>query len=233
MQDSGIGIRPEFLPFVFDRFRQADASTTRRYGGLGLGLSIVRNLVEMHGGTVVAESAGENAGSRFVVSLPRSQAASLHQRRHTDERDDALAETLSVPMDLPRLDDACILVVDDESDTRELVQRILEERGARTVPASSAREALELLEGGVEVHLLLSDIGMPDLDGYGLIRRVREFESRLHRRHLPAIAATAYARTEDRQRSLMEGYQLHIAKPVEPRELVAAISSLLRMTADS
>jgi CheY-like chemotaxis protein len=230
VQDTGIGIRPEFLPFVFDRFRQADASTTRRYGGLGLGLSIVRNLVELHGGSVRAESAGDGRGSRFVVSLPLSQAAAIERRHRAAGPAAAAAAPPPEPIELPRLDGARILVVDDEPDTRELMQRVIEGRGAHVDAASSAADALRRLRAGAPYDLMVSDIGMPETDGYELIRRLRDLEQSEGARALPAIAATAYARAEDRQRSLLAGYQLHIAKPVEPGELVAAVSSLLRVT---
>jgi PAS domain S-box-containing protein len=231
VQDTGIGIQPEFLPYVFDRFRQADASTTRRYGGLGLGLSIVRNLVELHGGTVRAESEGENRGSRFVVSLPLSPLSALERRHRLGDAPATVNDDPPESIELPRLDGATILIVDDEPDTRELMQRVIEGRGARTLAAESAAEALEILGGsGTAVDLMVSDIAMPVTDGYALIRQIRDTERERGRRPLPAIAATAYARAEDRQRSLLAGYQLHIAKPVEPRELVAAVASLLRVT---
>jgi CheY-like chemotaxis protein len=224
VMDSGIGIKPEFLPYVFDRFRQADASTTRRFGGLGLGLSIVRNLVEMHGGTVSVRSAGENQGTTFTIALPLL-AIDMEpaQQRRTPTAEEVSLEDIELPM----LDDATILIVDDEADTRLLVQRILEDRGARVLTAGSANEALTVI-AREEVDLMVSDIGMPGIDGYQLIEQARVLDGR-RSGPLPAIAVTAYARPEDRQRSLLAGYQAHIPKPLEARELIAAIASLLRI----
>ena len=222
--DSGIGIKSEFLPYVFDRFRQADASTTRRFGGLGLGLSIVRNLVEMHGGTVSVRSAGEDQGTTFTIALPLL-AVDTEPARH---RRSPRADELSLEeIELPTLNGATILIVDDEADTRLLVQRILEDRGARVLMAASAQEGLTLI-ARERVDLMVSDIGMPGMDGYQLIEQVRALDSR-RSGPLPAIAVTAYARPEDRQRSLLSGYQAHIPKPLEARELIAAIASLLKI----
>jgi PAS domain S-box-containing protein len=224
VMDSGIGIKPEFLPYVFDRFRQADASTTRRFGGLGLGLSIVRNLVEMHGGTVSVRSAGENQGTTFTIVLPLLAIdTEPARRRRAPTADDMNLEQIELPM----LDDSTILIVDDEADTRLLVQRILEDRGARVLTAGSAAEALTLI-AREQVDLMVSDIGMPGIDGYQLIEQVRVLDGR-RSGPLPAIAVTAYARPEDRQRSLLAGYQAHIPKPLEARELIAAIASLLHI----
>jgi PAS domain S-box-containing protein len=224
VQDNGSGISPEFLPHVFDRFRQADASTSRRHGGLGLGLSIVKNLVELHGGFVRAQSAGEGQGSTFVVSLPVVAVDTNHNSRVAIRTDDVEPETEA--FELPRLENVRILVVDDEPDGRALLARILTERGAVPVCTGNAQVALEsLLKHPFD--LLLSDIGMPEMDGYALIRRVRGLTS--SKKSIPAIAVTAYARAEDRQRSLLAGYQMHISKPVETPELIAAIASLLRV----
>jgi CheY-like chemotaxis protein/anti-sigma regulatory factor (Ser/Thr protein kinase) len=225
VEDNGVGIRPDFLPHVFDRFRQADATTTRHYGGLGLGLSIVKTLVELHGGSVRVKSPGEDQGSTFVVVLPVSPV-----------RDDDTAviqkPTLAAdPLEtipLPRLDGVAILVVDDESDGRALIARILEGQGARTFGASSAPEALQLLSGQ-RFDVLLSDIGMPGMDGYALIRQVRLLDTS-RSGPIPAIAVTAYARPEDRQRSLLAGYNMHLSKPIEAPELIASIASLLRLS---
>jgi CheY-like chemotaxis protein len=222
IEDSGIGIKPEFLPYVFERFRQADASTTRRFGGLGLGLSIVRNLVEMHGGTVRVKSAGENLGTTFIVALPVSVVESEPERRRSVLQ---TAQPNVEDIELPSLAGATILIVEDEPDTRLLVKRILEDRGARVLAAASAADGLSVIASD-KVDLLISDIGMPRMDGYQLIEQVRALDSR-RTGPLPAIAVTAYARPEDRQRSLLAGYQTHIAKPLEARELVAAVASLL------
>lgn len=224
VQDNGAGISVEFLPYVFDRFRQADASTSRRHGGLGLGLSIVKNLVELHGGYVRAHSPGEGQGSTFVVSLPvvavdPGPSTPIPARGEEVERDTAAIE-------LPRLENIRILVVDDEPDGRALLARILHERGAVAVCTGNAQVALESLQNHT-FDLLLSDIGMPEMDGYALIRRVRTLSSPMN--SIPAIAVTAYARAEDRQRSLLAGYQMHISKPVETPELIAAIASLLKV----
>jgi PAS domain S-box-containing protein len=231
VRDTGQGIRPEFLPHVFDRFRQADASTTRTHGGLGLGLSIVRNLVELHGGSVRAESEGEGRGSTFIVSLPLPVLTPGAREEHADAAS-AAGPALFEPEsgEMPLLAGARVVVVDDEHDTRELLVRILESRGAVVRGASSAPEALDLVFAGA-ADLLVSDIGMPGMDGYQLMRRLRERERERQARPLPAIAVTAYARDEDRQRSLVAGYQMHIAKPVDPRELLVAISNLLRVSA--
>jgi signal transduction histidine kinase/ActR/RegA family two-component response regulator len=224
VEDSGVGIRPEFLPYVFDRFRQADPTTSRRYGGLGLGLSIVKTLIEMHGGSVRVKSPGENLGSTFVVALPISYLQEETQRL----RQPTIATQALDTIELPRLDKVTVLIVDDEPDGRMLIARILEGRGALPTCASSAEEALAHLRRE-RYNILLSDIGMPDLDGYELIRQVRALDSD-RRAPIPAIAITAYARTEDRQRSLLAGYQMHLAKPIEARELVAAIASLLSVS---
>ena len=224
VEDSGIGIKPEFLAFVFDRFRQADASITRRHGGLGLGLSIVKHLVELHGGSVRVKSPGEGQGSTFIVALPISAARSDDSAHH--ERP-AFAEIDLFSVALPSLAGISVLIVDDEPDARALVGRLVEERGASAVVTSSAPEALEAL-AKQRVDILVSDIGMPDFDGYELIQRIRAFEKH-PLRNLPAIALTAYARSDDRQRALLAGYQMHLAKPIEPRELIAGIASLLNI----
>jgi PAS domain S-box-containing protein len=224
VEDTGIGIKAELLPHVFDRFRQGDPTTTRRFGGLGLGLSIVRSLVELHGGSVRVKSPGENQGSTFIVALPL-----LHVRAEGQESRPSPGAT--DPMDsieVPNLDGVSVLIVDDEPDGRALVARILEGRGARPLCVSSATEALDVL-GREKVDVLLSDIGMPDIDGLELIRRVRLLNDR-RCGQLPAIAITAYARPEDRQRSLLAGFQMHLSKPIEARELVASIAGLLMLS---
>jgi PAS domain S-box-containing protein len=224
VEDSGIGIKPEFLAFVFDRFRQADASITRRHGGLGLGLSIVKHLIELHGGTVRVKSPGEGHGSTFIVALPISVARTGDSG--TYERP-SFADVDLFSVGLPSLAGVTVLVIDDEPDARVLVSRIVEERGARAVTAQTGEEALRLLNTG-SVDILVSDIGMPDYDGYKFIQHVRVHEPKPIR-NIPAIALTAYARADDRQRALLAGYQMHLAKPVEPRELIAGIASLLNV----
>jgi len=224
IEDTGIGISPDFLPFVFDRFRQADPSTTRRYGGLGLGLSIVKSLVELHGGGVRVKSAGENLGSTFTVSLPI-----LHVRSegHAAGSSSSIASEPLESIELPRLEGARILVVDDEADGRALIARILEGQGASVTTAETPSSALEALRH-TQFDILLSDIGMPGMDGYELMRHARLLDEQ-RESPLPAIAITAYARPEDRQRSLLAGYHMHLSKPLEARELIAGVATLLRL----
>ena len=225
VSDTGPGIEPEFLPHVFERFRQADQKTTRRHGGLGLGLSIVRHLVELHGGVVSAESpGGEGRGTTFTVRLP---VVSGLQREVPNERARAaVRDTMSAEECPERLDGLRVLVVDDEDDTRELLRVGLTQCGAEVSTASSAAEALEALAREMP-EVLISDIGMPDEDGYELIRRVRALAPEGGGR-VPAVALTAYARAEDRLRALRAGYQMHLSKPVELAELTSVIASLAR-----
>jgi CheY-like chemotaxis protein len=217
--DTGEGIKPEFLPHVFDRFRQADSSTTREHPGLGLGLSIVRQLVELHGGRVAAKSAGKGQGATFSVMLPLAVA------RLGDEPREHPTRSLGPPLDIRpiSLGGITVLVVDDEPDTRNLIRRLLDERGARVITAGAASEGLEL----IRLHrpdLILSDIGMPHVDGYSFLRQVRSLPPDQGGK-IPAVALTAFARSEDRTRAMMAGYQLHIAKPIEPPELIAMVAS--------
>jgi signal transduction histidine kinase len=222
--DTGMGIRPEFLPHVFDRFRQADASTTRRYGGLGLGLAIVKQLVEMHGGTVRAKSAGEGQGATFTVTLPIAVVhADQPEREELRPREVEAAEDYCQGGALKALK---VLVIDDEPDARQLIRRVLIECEAEVALAASAAEALELVES-FEPNVIVSDIGMPGEDGYDLIRQVR---ARRSAKELPAAALTAFARVEDRKRALRAGFQTHVVKPVDPEELTAVIASLAGRT---
>jgi CheY-like chemotaxis protein len=223
--DTGEGIPQEFLPYVFDRFRQADASTTRRHGGLGLGLSIVKQLVELHGGTVRATSPGENQGATFVVALP---LAVMHAT--VDDSPIQARDPVGVMGgdSLPKLDGVRVLVVDDELDACRLVVRVLSEYNADVRFATSAPDALEMLKASA-YDVLISDLGMPGEDGFELMRKVRALGPE-HGRAIPAIALTAFARSADRRRAAMAGFQTHLTKPIEATELVAVVASLAGRT---
>jgi len=221
MSDSGQGITAEFLPYVFDRFRQADASSTRRYGGLGLGLAIVRHLVEMHGGTVRAESAGFEKGSTFTVTLPLMGGYVDPGNGGRVSSSDGGKSLES----LPRLEGLRVLVVDDERDTREMLRVMIGQLGAEVKSCTSSSEAMKVLSDW-QPDVIVSDIEMPDEDGYELMRKVRLSEAAMGVSEVPAVALTAYATVEDRMRALAAGYQMHIAKPAEPAELAAVIASL-------
>jgi signal transduction histidine kinase/ActR/RegA family two-component response regulator len=226
--DTGRGISADFLPLVFERFRQADKVTSRQQGGLGLGLAIVRQLVELHGGTVHAASDGEGRGATFTIRLPILAAAPA-------ERWSALAERRFGPsMESPpprslRLDDVHILVVDDQTDGRTLTSLVLTESGARVKAVASAREALQSLEGQ-RPDVLVTDIGLPEVDGYALVRQIRQHEAE-HGGFLPAVALTGFTRAEDRTRMLAAGFQAHVSKPLDPVELTAAIAAVVRRPA--
>lgn len=219
--DTGKGIAPEFQPHVFERFRQADGATTRRHGGLGLGLSIVRQLVEMHGGTVSVFSEGEDRGASFTVRIPL--AVTLRREIEAPEtlRKEAAKQDLHCP---PELAGLRVLIVDDERDTREMLGMLLRRCGVEVFLAASAAEALRLIEAE-RPDVLVSDIGMPGEDGYSLLEKLRKLP-RESGGNLPAVALTAYARSEDRTRALLAGFNNHVAKPVEPLELLAVIASL-------
>lgn len=213
VSDTGKGINPDFLPFVFDYFRQADGATTRKFGGLGLGLAIVRHIVELHGGTVQAESLGEEQGATFTVMLPLMKI-------HPDNQ-----QIVSQPDDSPDLNGVKVLLVDDERDTRELIAFILEQSGAVVTQAASAVEALQAMPN-FQPNLLLSDIGMPEVDGYMLMRQIRAMLPEMGGT-IPAIALTAYAAEADYQQAIAAGFGQHITKPVEPAKLVRAIANLI------
>jgi CheY-like chemotaxis protein len=228
--DTGHGIAEEFLPHVFERFRQADSSTTRAHGGLGLGLAIVKQLVELHGGSVRARSPGLGQGATFTVRLPLVPVPAIAEngaRKLTP-----WPEPTPTPPPEPaaaRLAGLELLVVDDEADARELIAHLLRDNGAEVTAVANGDEALARVQLRAP-DLLVSDIGMPGMDGLELIRRIRALAPQSGGA-VPAIALTAFARTEERTRSLQAGYQLHVAKPVEEAELVAAISSLARLAA--
>jgi PAS domain S-box-containing protein len=219
--DTGEGIAPEFLPYIFDRFQQGDASTTRRHGGLGLGLSIVKQLVELHGGNVRVKSDGIGQGASFTIRLPLIAVYSAPDEEHRHPR-----AVIREKQPLPEVSlvNVHVLVVDDENDARELVKRLLEMAGAKVSMASSSAEAMERILSG-RPDVLVCDIGMREEDGYSLIRQLRLLEKK-EEALLPAVALTAYARSEDRTKAIRSGFQNHLAKPVEPAELLAVVSSL-------
>src|SRR5215216_246729 len=222
VSDSGVGISKEFLPYVFDRFRQADASSTRIHGGLGLGLSIVRQLVDLHGGSASVQSEGEGKGATFTITLTcvgvfsnQMEAQLVHPNQ--DDEINSFAG-------LPSLQGLKVLVVDDEADTRELIREVLKECGSEVITSHSAEEALMALEQ-YKPDILISDLGMPDEDGYSLISKIRALPAE-RGGQIPAAALTAYARAEDRMRVLRSGFQFHLPKPVDSATLVTVVASL-------
>ena len=257
--DTGIGISTEFLPFIFDRFRQADSTTTRSQGGLGLGLAIVRHLVELHGGSIHAQSQGEGKGATFTVKLPLSKSliaiepcspaqtnsntatplvgdrvehSQENRYKHPDARDATDVGELSPSevnrANIPSLDRLQVLVVDDDTDTRDFLTTVLEQSGASVTAAASVSLAIEALEH-FQPDVLVSDIGMPEQDGYELIRQVRAMDAE-RVGNVPALALTAYARGEERTMAMRAGFQMHLAKPVEPAELIAVVAKLVQKT---
>ncbi|WP_445246188.1 hybrid sensor histidine kinase/response regulator [Microcoleus sp. OTE_8_concoct_300] len=228
VSDTGPGISSEFLPFVFDRFRQHDSTTTRSYGGLGLGLAIVRQLVELHGGTVTVVSPGIGQGTTFTVTLP---AMIIPLPPSDPERLNSIVEAKRRVEASPTLEGLQILVVDDEADALELLSTILQNNGAEVIAVASVNQALTIIETATDrsPHVLVSDIGMPDEDGYSLIRKLRQLEAQRGGK-LPAIALTAYAGSDDRRQALLAGFQMHLTKPVDAAELVAVVASLTGRT---
>jgi signal transduction histidine kinase/CheY-like chemotaxis protein len=219
VRDTGAGIDPAFLPHLFERFRQADSSSTRTHGGLGIGLAIVRHLVEAHGGVVGASSDGPGKGAMFTVRLPVSTAARAPRAAPAP-----LPQLGVEARPLAGLERVRVLVVDDDADTLEVLRQVLEAAGAQVVAAASAREALAALSVRPP-DVLLSDIGMPGEDGYALIRKVRSLDPS-HGGRVPAAALTAYTQLEDRRQALLAGFQIYLSKPIEPAELTAAVARL-------
>jgi len=224
VSDSGVGIREDFLPHLFERFRQADSTTTRAHGGLGLGLAIARQIVELHGGTIHAISGGEGKGATFRIELP---VMIVHSAVVVDAepRVHPRTQVRVTPMHDHALSDVRVLAVDDDADALTLVREILETAGAQVFTAASAPAALAVLEEQ-SPDVLISDLGMPGMDGFELIQRVRTLTN--EKKHIPAAALTAYARSEDRARALRTGFEMHLAKPIDPSELIAAVVSLAR-----
>jgi PAS domain S-box-containing protein len=221
VSDTGIGIHPDFLPHMFERFRQADGGITRERGGLGLGLSIAKDLIELHGGTIEAASAGTDLGATFRVKLPIMVVTGTSSESRVHPQADRQASVA-----VPDLHGVRVLAVDDEDDGRRLVREVLETAGASVLTAASAEDALELL--GREIpDAIIADLGMPRMDGFEFIARVRA-SPHPALQIIPAAALTAYARSEDRARALQSGFQLHLAKPIDPSELMAAVASLVR-----
>jgi CheY-like chemotaxis protein len=223
VSDTGIGIRPDFLPYAFERFRQAEGGTTRKTGGLGLGLAIVRHITEMHGGTVEASSAGEGQGATFRVRLPlmivHPDAVETRREHPRTERREALTG-------LGNLKGIHVFAIDDEEDALNLLRVVLETAGAEVTTHNAPLTALERI-AKVEPQVLVVDLGMPGMDGFELITQLRQSENRAIR-NIPAAALTAFARSEDRTKALRSGFEMHLAKPVDPGELVASVATLAR-----
>jgi PAS domain S-box-containing protein len=223
VHDTGIGIEAEFLPMVFERFRQADASTSRSYGGLGIGLSIVKSLIELHGGTVRVKSPGKDQGTTFTVALPLAPLRGAELREHPTRSTSGY-----INCETANLAGVKIVVVDDDPDARSLIKRVLVQCEAEVITASTADEGMTLIKQH-KPNVLISDIGMPHVDGYQFLKQVRKLSADVGGR-TPAIALTAFARSEDRTRALLAGYQIHIAKPIETQELLATVASLAGRT---
>ena len=225
VSDTGRGINPNFLPYVFDRFRQADGTTTRTHTGLGLGLAIVRHLVELHGGTVYATSLGEGLGATFTVKLPLANNLLVEGVASKNDLEVITTTENSTVKNALMLQDVQILLIDDQLDSLDFLAAGLEEYGAVMTTATSADEALKALKNS-QLDVLISDIGMPEVDGYELIYQVRNLEG--DNQQIPAIALTAYAREEDRNRAIAAGFQNHVPKPVDLNELVKVVASLTK-----
>jgi signal transduction histidine kinase/ActR/RegA family two-component response regulator len=221
--DSGVGIDADFLPHIFDRFRQADGTTTRRHGGLGLGLSIVRHLVELHGGTVQASSTGEDQGATFTISLPFPAGAPRVRRRRSNRAWTQTITKSSIQL-LPSLADVRVVIVDDDADTLQMLCVMLADSGAKVETATSVSQALEVLQWH-RPDVLVSDLTMPGEDGYSLIAKIRSLENK-DEGQLPAVALTSHVRVEDRARALSAGFNMFVPKPVEPAELINAVANL-------
>jgi signal transduction histidine kinase/ActR/RegA family two-component response regulator len=222
VSDTGQGIDPGFIPFIFDRFRQADGTTTRQHGGLGLGLAIARHLVELHGGTIKAESAGAGKGSTFIIKLPLapSPQRTRESRKATGQSKQASNGHFT---SLPALNDLQVLLVDDDPDTLQILSVMLVESKAKVQQVASVREALDVLEW-YKPDVIVSDLAMPEEDGYSLIAKIRASENG---KQIPAVALTSYVRVEDRTRALSAGFNMFVPKPVEPNELITAIATLV------
>jgi PAS domain S-box-containing protein len=219
--DTGRGLKPEFLPYIFNRFTQAEAVTTRTHGGLGMGLAIARAIIELHGGGISAASEGEGKGSTFTLNIPLMPIS----RELPPDRVHPQVSWTEISLECPpEVAGLRVLVVDDDGDTCDMIRAALDQCGAVVQTASSAESALQLFRSS-QPDVLISDIGMPEVDGYELIRRIREIEHGLGTK-VPAVALTAFARIEDRVKSLASGYQMHVAKPVEPAELLTIVASL-------
>ena len=226
VSDNGQGINAEFLPHIFDRFRQEDGTTTRRFGGLGLGLSIVRHLVELHGGTVYADSPGEGLGAAFSISLPLPAGSKQPRRRRAESQTVWAPETVKgAPLaTLPSLEEVKVLLVDDNQDTLQMLSVMLTESRAQVHVAASAEEALEVLQW-YKPDVIVSDLAMPGEDGYSLIGKIGYLETK-GGFSVPAVALTSHVRIEDRTRALSLGFNMFVPKPVEPTELISAIANL-------
>ena len=229
VSDTGQGIGSEFLPYIFDRFRQADGTTTRQHGGLGLGLAIVRQLVELHGGTIKAHSAGAGKGATFIIQLPLAPSVTPAGKKQSQklQRKQAAQSSLAP---LPQLGNVKVLLVDDDPDTLQILSVTLTESKAGVQRAASVAEALEILEW-YEPDVLVSDLAMPGEDGYSLIAKIRDIESTTGKQ-TPVIALTSYVRVEDRARALSAGFNMFVPKPVQPEELITAIASLAEVITD-